>query len=191
MDWLREHVDETTPEGKLALAYTSAMAELTVIAGQLTDRCARCHIGHVGCCDTNTRHTMGMPEHLLRLQELEAGRSGWTMPTDDRMHRCQFHGDRGCVLTVTRSTICYAFFCKWIIEEMCQTDGAELVMPFIEASTAFYEGPSLIGDPDATLANIQRAIEAGRVLLAHRHKHGARQPIRDDSGGRVRLRVLG
>jgi hypothetical protein len=190
MEWLREHVDETTAEGKLALAYAAATTELTTIAGQLTDRCARCHLGQVGCCDSNSRHRMGMTDDLLRLQEVEAKRAGWTMPSDDRMFRCQFHGERGCVLTSLRPTICYAFFCQWIIEEMIQIDGEELVAPFMKASMAFYEGPSPIGDPEATLANLHVAIEAGRKLLAHRKQHGPAQPVSRDPEGRTRLRVL-
>jgi hypothetical protein len=183
MDWVREQVDETTADGRLAIAYARATAELTTLTSQLSDRCGRCHLGSVGCCDRQGRHALGMPDELLRLQNLEAARQGHTPLA--RPQRCEFHGERGCTLTLFRATICYSFFCKEIIAELCEVDGEELVMPFMAAIAAVYEGPSLKADPAATLANLELALEAGRALVAHR-KRQAKPP----GEGRTRLPIV-
>ena len=183
MDWVYEEVDESTEEGRVAIAYARATAELTSLTGQLSDRCARCHLGPVGCCDRHGRHALGMPRELLRLQEVEAARQGFT--PELRPQRCEFHGERGCTLTLFRSTICYSFFCDEIIAELCEVDGEELVMPFIEAIAAVYRGPSLKADPNATLANLELALEAARALVAHH-----RQQDQPSSDGRKRLPIL-
>jgi hypothetical protein len=184
MDWVREHVDADTPEGQLAIAYATMTAELTTLTGQLTDRCGRCQHGPIGCCDRHGRHALGMPEHLLRLQEVEAARQGFA-PTK-RPQRCEFHGDRGCTLTLFRATICYSFFCQELIAELCEADGEELVMPFMNAIAAVYEGPSLKADPAATLANLEIALAAGRALVAH-HRRATEPPVEP---GRTRLPIV-
>ena len=184
MDWVRERVDDSTPEGRLAIAYATATAELTALTGQLSDRCGRCHLGSIGCCDRHGRHAIGMPEHFLRLQEVEAARQGFT--PEKRPQRCEFHGERGCTLTLFRATICYSFFCKELIAELCEADGEELVMPFMTAIAAVYEGPSLKADPAATLQNLEIALEAGRALVAH-HLRQAEPPVDD---GRTRLPIV-
>lgn len=189
LDWVSEHVDASTPEGRVALAYVAAADQLTAINSELTGLCARCHHGPIGCCDHDMRYMLGMPPELLRLQEIEAGRQGWKKP-DNRVGRCQFHGERGCVIRLSRPTICLAFFCTTLVEQLCDSYGAADVMPFIEASKAFYEGPSLHAIPDELFDNLNAAIAAGRALLAHRDTlpAPARSPEAASEHGLVQLR---
>lgn len=161
--WVLEHIDPESEDGRRVLEYVRATQELAPINSQLCSMCANCRFGPIGCCFDPTLYKRGMPDELLRLQMVEAKRTGWE-PREPQ-DRCRFHGERGCVLRVFRPTVCYSHFCEPLVEELKHDYGADRVQPFMDDSGTFYQGPSLIADPGVTVHHMETAIASGRRLL--------------------------
>jgi hypothetical protein len=96
---------------KIMLEYALKSRQLDKIIGVLTKGfCAnKCTILPLGCCYI-LGYDMGMvPKTMLKLQIIEAKRTGWKEP--EREDKCKFHSPTGCVISLFKSPACIGYLC--------------------------------------------------------------------------------
>ena len=112
---------ELTPPykiGKLLLEYATKSRRLDYVLGVLTkDYCAtHCQKLPVGCCYILGYDLGLVPDVMLKAQQLEALRTGWSMPNSEE--KCRYHTTSGCRLALFKSPACIGYLCEELVTEL-------------------------------------------------------------------------
>ncbi|MCP4606041.1 MAG: hypothetical protein GY847_36935 [Proteobacteria bacterium] len=123
--------------GKLLLEYAVKSRCVDEIVGMMTKGyCAEtCDKLPIGCC-----HILGydlglVPEVMLRAQEIEARRCGWTpSPTEDK---CKFHTASGCQIALFKSPACVGYLCPPLEKMLKEKYPTDKLGAFLDALVVF------------------------------------------------------